>query len=207
LISPYFNCLVHAKSHIHPTPLTTTPSSWKHIACNSKLLSIPRRSFMIPFLECQDQWMMLRFFRFHFCTKRPWMGNCFISIVVWMMLNLIWLETKLTLCFHSRSLPLPYKQLANSHHTIWKALYNKQLCQARSVVENSFGILKKSFRKLLLKSHLNILFLHYVVVCCCILYNMILDGKDQDIENLMTQLDLEKDANNVIICRRKKTYA
>jgi len=83
-------------------------------------------------------------------------------------------------------LMIPYKQFVDSHHTIWKALYNKQLCWAKSVVENSFGILKKSFKKLLLKSHLNILFLPNVVVCCCILYNMILDGKDQDIEILMT---------------------
>jgi hypothetical protein len=80
---------------------------------------------------------------------------------------------------------IPYKQFVNSHHTIWKALYNKQLCRAMSVVENSFCILKKSFRELFLKSHLNILFLPNIVVCCYILYNMILDGKDQDIEILM----------------------
>jgi hypothetical protein len=61
---------------------------------------------------------------------------------------------------------IPYTQPANSHHIVLEALmYNKQLCQARSVVENSFGILKKSFRKLLLKSNLNILFLLDVVLC------------------------------------------
>jgi len=147
------------------------------------LLSIPKRSFTISLLECQDQWMMFRFFRFHLCTKRSWMGNFFC-------LNCGLDDVKPYLIGDKGylllpQLMIPYKQFVNSHHTIWKALYNKQLCRTTSVVENSFGILKKSFRKLLLKSHLNILFLPNVVVCCYIFYNMILDGKDQDIEILM----------------------
>ncbi len=44
------------------------------------------------------------------------------------------------------------------------------------MVENSFNILKKTFRKLLLKTNLHVFFLPNVVVCCCILHNMILDG-------------------------------
>ncbi len=69
-------------------------------------------------------------------------------------------------------------------------LFNKQLCQGRSVIENSFGILKKTFRKLLLKTSLHVLFILDVVVCCCILYNMIIDGKDFDMDAFFIQLEL-----------------
>jgi len=63
-------------------------------------------------------------------------------------------------------LMIPYTQLANSHHIVLEALmYNKQLCRIRNVVENSFGILKNSFKELFLKSNLNFLFLPDVVVC------------------------------------------
>jgi hypothetical protein len=58
-------------------------------------------------------------------------------------------------------------------------------------VENSFGILKKNFKELLLKTNLHILFLPYVVIYCCIIYNMILDGKNLDMEALMVHLDME----------------
>jgi hypothetical protein len=52
---------------------------------------------------------------------------------------------------------------------IFYMLFNKQLCQRRSVIENSFGILKKTFRGLFLKTNLHALFIPIVVVCCCIL--------------------------------------
>jgi len=39
-----------------------------------------------------------------------------------------------------------------------KSLFNKLLNRGRSVVENVFRILKKTFKKLLLKTYLNILF-------------------------------------------------
>jgi hypothetical protein len=58
-------------------------------------------------------------------------------------------------------------------------------------VENSFGILKKSFRTLFLKIDLYILFLPNIIICCCIFYNMILDGKNLDMEAFMVQLDME----------------
>jgi hypothetical protein len=67
-------------------------------------------------------------------------------------------------------------------------------------MKNSFGILKMSFRELLLKTNLHVLLLLNVLFCCCILYNMIeqiLDGKDLDIETLMVQLDKENSFNFV----------
>ncbi len=42
---------------------------------------------------------------------------------------------------------------------------------------------------------------------CYIIYNMILDGKDQDIEILMTQLELETNANNVALHCTRETNA
>jgi len=72
---------------------------------------------------------------------------------------------------------------------ILEVLFNKQLCRGRSVIENSFCILKKP---LLLKINLHVPFLLDVVVCCWILYNMILGGKDFDIDTSLTQLELEK---------------
>lgn len=97
-------------------------------------------------------------------------------------------------------LMIPHKQYGNIQHIVLKALYNKHLSQGKSVVENSFGILRMSFRELLLKTNLHVLFLPNVVLYCCILYNMIeqvLDGKDLDIETLMVQLDMENSFNFV----------
>jgi hypothetical protein len=74
-------------------------------------------------------------------------------------------------------------------HTFFEALYNPQLCQGRIMVENSFGISKKMFKELLLKTNLHIVFLLDVVVCCCMVHNLILDGKDEDIKSLLFQLD------------------
>jgi hypothetical protein len=65
------------------------------------------------------------------------------------------------------------------------------LFHAKVVVENSFDILKKTFKELLIKLNLNVLFLPNVVVCCCMLHNMILSGKNIDIDKLMLHLELE----------------
>ncbi len=50
---------------------------------------------------------------------------------------------------------------------------------------------------MLFKINLDVFFLPNVVFCCCILYNMILKGKDSDIDKLMTQLKLKIDQNVV----------
>jgi hypothetical protein len=69
--------------------------------------------------------------------------------------------------------------------------YNKPLSHARIVVENNFYILKKIFKELLIKSNSNVLFLLDVVVCCCMLHNTILSGKDSNIDELMFQLQVK----------------
>jgi hypothetical protein len=60
---------------------------------------------------------------------------------------------------------ISHKQVGNVHHTILETLYNKQLNQCKSVIKNSFEILKKSFKKLLFKTKFHILILPDVVVC------------------------------------------
>jgi hypothetical protein len=89
---------------------------------------------------------------------------------------------------------ISHRQVGNVHHTILETFYKKQLNQCRSVIENSFEILKKSFRKLLLKINLHILILPDVVVCCCILHNMILGVKDF---NLQLELRNKINVNDV----------
>jgi hypothetical protein len=57
-------------------------------------------------------------------------------------------------------------------------------------MENVFKILKKTFKELLLKSNLHVLFLPNVS-CCYMLQNLILDGKDVNIDALILQLKQE----------------
>lgn len=43
----------------------------------------------------------------------------------------------------------------------------------------------------MMKINLNVLFLFCVIVYCCILHNMILNGKDANIDELMFELQVE----------------
>jgi hypothetical protein len=50
------------------------------------------------------------------------------------------------------------------------------------------GTSKKTFKELLLNNNLHIIFLLDTITCCCMLYNMILNGKDVDMDVLILQL-------------------
>jgi hypothetical protein len=71
-----------------------------------------------------------------------------------------------------------------------KALLNRQFYRARVLIEINFNILKKLFQELMIKS-LDVHFFLDVVVCCCMLHNMILNKKSNDINELVQQLELE----------------
>ncbi len=71
-----------------------------------------------------------------------------------------------------------------------QTLFNNFFFQTRVLVDNNFNnILKKTFSELMMKSNLNVLIL-LDVGCCCILHNMILNGKDAKIDELMVQLEV-----------------
>jgi hypothetical protein len=76
-------------------------------------------------------------------------------------------------------------------HSILETLFNKQFSHVIVLVENNFGILKKTFRKLMIKSNLDVQFLSNVIICCYMLHNMILNGKNAKIDELMLQLEVE----------------
>jgi len=74
---------------------------------------------------------------------------------------------------------VPHKQIGERHYVL-QVLFNKKLSQAKVLVENDFDILKKTFSELMMKLSLNVLLLPDVG--CCILHNMILNGKDANID-------------------------
>lgn len=71
------------------------------------------------------------------------------------------------------------------HMPIADALFNRKLRRGRGVVENAFGILKQSFRELLVKSDLQVTFLPDVILCCAILHNILLGQCHEDVERLL----------------------
>jgi hypothetical protein len=67
-------------------------------------------------------------------------------------------------------------------------LYNRRHRQGRSVVENAFGLLKKSWRELLHKPELHIILVPDVVNACCILYNLTVTKTTVAVEEAMERL-------------------
>ena len=59
------------------------------------------------------------------------------------------------------------------------------------MVENAFGQLKLTFRELQQKLDLHVSFLHDVVTCCALLYNLLLKQSDKDLVQLLEVLRTE----------------
>ena len=66
----------------------------------------------------------------------------------------------------------PYKHVRD--FTVIEILFNHRLKRGHCVVENAFGLMKQTFRELLVKSKLIVTFLPDVIVCCAILHNILL---------------------------------
>ena len=89
---------------------------------------------------------------------------------------------------------LPWLMVPHRNHirlSMAKALFNKRLRKGRCVVENAFGILKETFRELLIKSDLDVAFLPDVILCCAILHNMLLGQSHAEVENFFQVLQDE----------------
>jgi hypothetical protein len=74
-------------------------------------------------------------------------------------------------------------------------LYNKKHKCGRFVVENSFGIFKKTSQELLGKINLHVTFVPNVFTCC-LLHNLLRNQVDSQIEILMHILELELEKNS-----------
>jgi hypothetical protein len=69
----------------------------------------------------------------------------------------------------------PYRDGAGraGQRSVLERMFNKKLSRGRSDVENAFGILKQSFRELLDTIDLHVTFVPDIVICCCLLHNVL----------------------------------
>ena len=82
----------------------------------------------------------------------------------------------------------PYRELLDGHPSVQERLFNRKLSRACSVVENAFSILQQSFIELLWISDLHVTFLPDVIVCCCLLHNILLGHNPKEVNRLLAML-------------------
>jgi hypothetical protein len=82
--------------------------------------------------------------------------------------------------------------------TVVERLFNRKLLRGRCVIENAFGILKQTFRELLRKSELPVIFLPNVISACAILHNVLLGQSHDEVERLLGVLRKEGLAGEVL---------
>ena len=75
--------------------------------------------------------------------------------------------------------------------SIAEQLFNRRLRRGRCVVENTFGILKQTFKELLVKSQLHVTFMPDVILACAILHNVLLGQSPEEVEELLGVLRRE----------------
>lgn len=136
--------------------------------------------------------MMPIFYISQVCTIELSMELCFELSMMTITSNHAWWVIKVTFYSHGSWF---ITKCGNVQHTFLEILLNKHICHRRGIVNNSFEILKIVFWKLLVKINLHVIFLLDMVICCCIIYSMILNNKDFNIDELMLQLELENCVN------------
>ena len=82
--------------------------------------------------------------------------------------------------------------------SVAEGLFNKRLSRGRVVIENAFGILKQTFRELLVKSELEVSFMPDVILCCAILHNVLFGQAHEDVDHLLQMLRMEGLAGEVV---------
>lgn len=75
--------------------------------------------------------------------------------------------------------------------TVLESMFNRSLRVGRCVVENAFGIPKQTWRELLTKSDLHIVFIPDVITACCILHNILLGQTAEEVASLLPVLEAE----------------
>jgi hypothetical protein len=99
-----------------------------------------------------------------------------------------------------------------------ETLFNRKLRKGKSIVENAFGILKQTFRELLVKSELDIVFLPDMITCCAILHNVLLRQSHRfsgvralRVMSLMMMANLQKmileTLSTALLCRAQRSAA
>jgi hypothetical protein len=79
----------------------------------------------------------------------------------------------------------PYRDLPTGNRSLQEWLFNRKLSTGRCVVENSFGILKQSFRELGRLSKMHVTTFPNVIVACCLLHNMLLNQNPDEVVFLL----------------------
>ena len=68
---------------------------------------------------------------------------------------------------------------------VQKTLFNRKLPRASIIVENAFGILQQTFRELHTASDLHVTLVPDVVMCCCILHNLLFGQLVEEVDRLL----------------------
>lgn len=84
----------------------------------------------------------------------------------------------------------PHRNTQNEPRTYEQGLFNHKLSKGRSVVENAFEIFKQCFRELRVKFDLHVTFPD-IIVCCCLLHNLILGQSPLEVLRLLQILQEE----------------
>jgi hypothetical protein len=87
----------------------------------------------------------------------------------------------------------PFKK--EGHHIILELLYNRKHKRGRWVVDNAFGILKKTFREFLTKTELHVFFVPYAFTAYCLLHNFLRSQSKSHILRLMRIIDVDLHVN------------
>ena len=77
----------------------------------------------------------------------------------------------------------PYHDLPGRRQSIVERLYNCKLRQGRCMIENAFAILRQSFKELKHTTDLHVFLLPNVVVCYCLLHNLLLGQSPEQVAN------------------------
>lgn len=76
-------------------------------------------------------------------------------------------------------LMVPHRQMGNL--TVAEHLFNYRLSRGCAVVENTFALLKGTFRELSMKTQFDVSFVPDIVTCCALLHNMLLKQTEEEV--------------------------